>query len=260
MTQTVLITGASSGFGKACANLFASSGWKLILVARRKERLQEFKQHFASTDKIHLLPLDIQDQKAVQERIHQLPKEFQTIDLLINNAGLALGLEPAQRANLEDWETMINTNIKGLVYLTHTILPMMVTQGHGQIINVGSIAGNWPYPGGNVYGATKAFVKQFTNNLRADLLGTSIKVTNIEPGLAESEFSIVRFHGDQEKAAKVYEGTNPLTPQDIAEIIYWVASTPKHLNINRIEVMPISQSWGALPVHRKLTKEESNDE
>jgi len=181
----------------------------------------------------------------------ELPNEFRKIDALINSAGLALGMQPAQGADLEDWEAMVDTNIKGLIYTTKAILPDMVERGQGHIINLGSVAGNWPYPGGNVYGGTKAFVRQFSLNLRADLHGTGVRVTNIEPGLAETEFSVVRFHGDKEKADSVYAGMTPLTAADIAETIYWTVSRPPHVNINTIEIMPVAQSWGPFPIHRE---------
>lgn len=246
-----LITGASSGFGESCARRFAKEGWNLILAARRDERIRKLKQELNKICEVYLLKLDVQDLIAVQQAIQNLPKEFQEIEVLINNAGLALGLEPAHRADLNDWETMINTNIKGLIYCTRTVLPLMVQQNHGHIINIGSIAGNWPYPGGNVYGASKAFVQQFSRNLRSDLLGTKIRVTNIEPGLAETEFSIVRFKGDKAKANQVYKGATPLYGEDIAEIAYWVTSLPPHVNINSVEVMPTDQAWGPLSVSRK---------
>jgi 3-hydroxy acid dehydrogenase/malonic semialdehyde reductase len=172
------------------------------------------------------------------------------VDVLVNNAGLALGLEPAQAADLDDWETMVDTNIKGLMYCTRAILPGMVERKRGHVVNVGSIAGAWPYPGGNAYGATKAFVAQFSRNLRADLLGKNIRVTDVEPGLAETEFSVVRFKGDQERADKVYTGTQPLTGVDIAEIVHWVVSLPAHVNVNSVEVMPTGQAWGPLAIHR----------
>lgn len=244
------ITGASSGFGESCARRFAKEGWNLILAARRVERIRKLKQELNKICEVHLLKLDVQDLIAVQQVIKHLPKEFKEIEVLINNAGLALGLEPAHRADLNDWETMINTNIKGLIYCTHTVLPLMVQQNRGHIINIGSIAGNWPYPGGNVYGATKAFVQQFSRNLRADLLGTKIRITNIEPGLAETEFSIVRFKGDKAKANQVYKGVTPLCGEDIAEIAYWVISLPPHVNINSVEVMPTDQAWGPLSVSK----------
>ncbi|MFO7752379.1 MAG: SDR family NAD(P)-dependent oxidoreductase, partial [Desulfobacteraceae bacterium] len=173
------------------------------------------------------------------------------VDVLVNNAGLALGLEPAHRADLSDWEEMVDTNIKGLMYCTRALLPSMAKKGSGHIVNIGSIAGTYPYPGGNAYGASKAFVKQFSRNLRADLAGTGIKVTNIEPGLAETEFSIVRFKGDRDKAAKVYENTEPLVAEDIAQTVFWVVSTPSRVNINSVEIMPVCQAWGPLSVTRK---------
>jgi len=200
---------------------------------------------------VHIITLDVQDRHAVQAELVGLPEAFQNIDVLINNAGLALGLEPAHEANLDEWETMVDTNVKGLMYCTHSLLPGMVERNRGHIINISSVAGNWPYPGGNVYGATKAFVKLFSQNLRSDLFGTQIRVTNIEPGLAESEFSLVRFRGDVKKATQVYEGTEPLTPDDIANIIHWVVSLPAHVNINCIEVMPTCQTWGPFAIQRK---------
>ncbi len=251
MTQTILITGATSGFGKACAELFGQHGWKLILTGRRGDRLAELRDKLGKS-KVHAAVFDVRDRRQAEEMVAGLPAEFREIDLLLNNAGLALGLGPAQEASLDEWETMVDTNIKGLLYMTRLILPGMVARGRGHVINLGSIAASWPYPGGNTYGATKAFVQQFSRNLRVDLRGTGIRVTNIEPGLAESEFSVVRFGGDKEKAAKVYEGTEPLTPIDIAEIIYWTASRPAHVNINCIEVMPVCQSWEGFAVSRRL--------
>lgn len=249
MTRTILITGATAGFGKACAELFAAQGWRLILFGRRGERLEEIKKK-SKNPNIHTSVLDVRDRTQVQDTISRIPAEFKNIDVLVNNAGLALGLEPAHEADLDDWDAMIDTNIKGLCYMTRAVLPGMVERKSGHIINMGSVAGNWPYPGGNAYGATKAFVKQFTHNLLADLVGTPIRVTNIEPGLAETEFSVVRFHGDREKAEKVYEGTQPLTGKDIAEIVYWVVTAPAHVNINSVEVMPVCQSWAPFAIHR----------
>jgi NADP-dependent 3-hydroxy acid dehydrogenase YdfG len=193
----------------------------------------------------------VRDRAQVEKMVKNLPDSHADIDLLVNNAGLALGIKPAQDADLDDWDTMVDTNIKGLMYMTHALLPKMVSRGKGHIINMGSIAGSWPYPGGNAYGATKAFVEQFSNNLRADLHGTGIRVSNVEPGLAESEFSVVRFHGDRQKADAVYEGTQPLTPKDIAEVVYWLADRPPHVNINRLEVMPVCQSWAPFAIDRK---------
>jgi NADP-dependent 3-hydroxy acid dehydrogenase YdfG len=251
MEKVVFITGASAGFGESCARLFVKNGFKLILCARRGDRLIKLQRDLGGSEKVYIISLDVRNRDAVNTAIGELPDKFKAIDILINNAGLALGLSPAHEADLEDWETMIDTNIKGLIYLTRNILPGMVAKKQGHIINVGSTAGNWPYPGGNVYGATKSFVKQFSMNLRADLLGTNIRVTNIEPGLAETEFSIVRFKGDTERASKVYEGAQPLTGEDIAEIALWISSLPGHVNINSIEVMPTSQAWGPIAIHRK---------
>ncbi len=249
MDKTILITGATSGFGESCAELFAGKGWRLIISGRRMERLHDLKARFPDAW-IHCAQLDVRVRQQVDELVSGLPPEFKDIDVLCNNAGLALGLEPAHKADLDDWEQMIDTNIKGVCYLTRAVLPGMVDRKSGHIINIGSVAGTWPYPGGNAYGASKAFVKQFSNNLRADLLGTNIRVTNIEPGLAETEFSLVRFHGDRERASDVYQGTQPLTGADIADIVYWVTSVPSHVNINTVEVMPVCQSWAPFAVHR----------
>ena len=249
--QCVFITGASAGFGKACAEKFSTQGWRLILAARRMRRLDELKATLNDPSRVHTVQLDVRDRGQVQAAIEALPEAFGEIDVLINNAGLALGLETAVEADLGDWETMLDTNIKGLLYCTRMILPGMVARGCGHIINIGSIAGNWPYPGGNVYGATKAFVQQFSRNLRADLLTDHIRVTNIEPGLAESEFSVVRFKGNREKARQVYRDCDPLLPRDIAEISYWVVQQPARVNINSVEVMPTCQAWGPLAVHRQ---------
>lgn len=250
MRKTACITGATSGFGKACAEIFAEKGWNLVLSGRRAERLQELKENLADVE-VHTAVCDVRDKIQVQAMIGELPESHGVIDLLINNAGLALGMKPAQEADLEDWETMVDTNIKGLMYMTRALLPAMVARGQGHVVNMGSIAGSWPYPGGNAYGGTKAFVEQFSNNLRADLHGTGVRVSNVEPGMAESEFSVVRFQGDQKKADAVYEGTEPLTPKDIAEIVYWIADRPSHVNINRVEVMPVCQSWNPFAIHRK---------
>ncbi len=250
MQKTILITGATAGFGLACSNRFAEEGWKLIIAGRRGERLEEFKSAHPDVP-IHSMVLDVRDRAGVEQSIAELPEQFSTIDVLVNNAGLALGLSESQEADMDDWETMVDTNIKGLLYITRAILPGMVQRDQGHIINLGSVAGNYPYPGGNVYGGTKAFVKQFSNNLLTDLVKTRIRVTNIEPGLAESEFSIVRFHGDTDKAKQVYQGTKPLTPEDIANIVYWVTNVPQHVNINTVEVMPVCQSCGPFLIHRE---------
>jgi len=247
--RTVMITGATSGFGEACARKFASAGDKLVLFARRMDRLEKLKQSLAVP--VHIVRLDVRDRQSVERTLSSLPPEFSEIDILLNNAGLSLGLEPAYQTDLDDWETMVETNIKGLMYFTRLVLPGMVERNRGHIINLGSIAASYPYPGGNVYGATKAFVKQFSLNLKADLLGTAVRVTDIEPGLAQTEFSLVRFKGDVEKAEGVYKGTTPISAQDIAEIIFWVSNLPAHVNINLLEVMPVCQSFGFFAVDRR---------
>ena len=248
--QTVFITGASSGFGAACARIFARPGSRLVLTARRVDPLIRLQDELSASCDVHIIPLDVRDREAVQGALEGLPERFRGIDVLINNAGLALGLEPAQRVDLEDWETMVDTNIKGLMYCTRFVLPGMVARNRGHIVNISSTAGAWPYPGGNVYGGTKAFVTQFSRNLRCDLLGTRVRVTCIQPGMAETEFSAVRFKGDREKADKVYEGTEPLTAADIAETVAWVVDRPPHVNINTLEVMSIDQAWGPFAIHR----------
>ena len=250
MSRTVFITGATSGFGLAAARRFVADGWKVVATGRRHERLQALVDELGASN-VHPACFDVRDATAMGAALDALPEGFADIDVLVNNAGLALGLEGADRADLDDWETMIDTNIKGLCYLTRCLLPAMVARDRGHIVNLGSIAGTYPYPGGNVYGATKAFVKQFSRNLLADLVHTRIRVTNIEPGLAESESSIVRFHGDRDKADAVYRGTQPLTPADIAEIVHWVTSVPPHVNICSVEVMPVCQGFGPLAVHRQ---------
>ncbi|PAF47958.1 NAD(P)-dependent oxidoreductase [Helicobacter sp. 12S02232-10] len=245
--MVVFISGASAGFGKAISKKFAQEGHYVIATARRKEKLQELQKELG--EMCQIIASDINDTSMIENALKKLPQEFQQIDLLINNAGLALGLESAEKTSVSDWEKMIATNINALIKLTHLLLPQMVERKKGHIINIGSIAGTYPYPGGNVYGATKAFVKQFSLNLRADLYDKNIRVTNIEPGLCGgSEFSLVRFKGDAFKAQKVYENTHPLLPEDIAETIWWVANLPEHININRIEMMPTTQAPAALNV------------
>ncbi|PPE74242.1 NADP-dependent 3-hydroxy acid dehydrogenase [Solimonas fluminis] len=245
----VFITGASSGFGAAIARRFAASGHRLVLAARRIERLRELAA--ALPVPTHLVGLDVRDNAAVEAAVASLPAEFAEVDLLVNNAGLALGLAPAHQASLEDWERMVDTNIKGLMYVTRALLPGMTQRRRGHVVNLGSIAGEWPYPGGNVYGGTKAFVRQFSLNLRADLLGTGLRVTDIEPGLAGgTEFSNVRFHGDDARAASVYAGVTPLSPEDVAETVHWVATLPAHVNVNTLSLMPVCQAFGPLAIHR----------
>jgi len=250
-TQTIFITGASSGFGAACARFFATGGNRLVLAARRIDPLLALKQELEGKAEIHIIPLDVRDREAVRGAVESLPERFREIDVLLNNAGLALGLEPAHKVNLDDWDTMVDTNIKGLTYCTRFILPGMVARNRGHIVNISSTAGAWPYPGGNVYGGTKAFVTQFSRNLRCDLLGTKVRVTCIQPGMAETEFSKVRFKGDETAAAKVYEGAEALTADDIAETVAWVVNRPAHVNINTLEVMSIDQAWGPFAIHRE---------
>ena len=249
--KTILITGATSGFGKATAERFAGPAWRLILIGRRADRLASIKKELIKKTDVLTFTLDVCNRSKVTALFKSLPQEYSCIDVLLNNAGLALGLEPAYETNLDDWDTMIDTNVKGLVYCTRAILPGMVKRNSGLIINIGSISGNWPYPGGNVYGATKAFVQQFSRNLRSDLLGTNVRVTNIEPGMAETEFSIVRFKGDRQKARKFYENTKSLSAADIANIVWWLTNLPEHVNINQIEVMPTCQAWGSFAVYRE---------
>jgi len=246
MTKTILITGATSGFGKGCAEYFAGQGWQLILTGRRTERLEQLQKQLGKAVR-QIITLDVRSREEVFEKLGSLTD----IDVLLNNAGLALGLPPSWEVDLDDWETMVDTNIKGLMYCTRALLPLMVKQDSGHIVNIGSTAGAWPYPGGNVYGGTKAFVQQFSRNLRADLLGSKVRVTNLAPGMAESEFSEVRFKGDVESAAKVYQGVEALRPEDIAETVFWIVNRPAHVNINAIEVMPVGQAWGPLAVHRE---------
>lgn len=249
--MTILVTGASVGFGAAIARKFAKENNKVIALARREDKLKEL-QNELGVDKCQIIAVDICDIEAIKKAINNLRDDFKNIDVLVNNAGLALGLCSADKADMSDWERMIEVNILSLVRLTRILLPQMTANKHGHIINIGSIAGSYPYPGSNVYGASKAFVKQFSLNLRADLSDKNIRVTNIEPGLSGgSEFSLVRFKGDKEAANKVYEDANPLLPEDIAEAVFWAATQPKHVNINRIEMMPVMQASSALSVHKR---------
>lgn len=245
----ILVTGATAGFGESITRRFIANGHKVIATGRREERLKTLKDELG--ENLYTAQLDVRNRAAIEELIAGLPADWQAIDVLVNNAGLALGLEPAHKANIEDWEDMIDTNNKGLVYMTRAVLPGMVERNRGHVINIGSVAGAWPYAGGNVYGATKAFVRQFSLNLRTDLHGTALRVTDIEPGLVGgTEFSNVRFKGDDAKAEKAYENTQALTPEDVTEAVWWVATLPKHVNINTTEIMPVSQSFAGLNVHR----------
>ena len=248
--KTILITGATAGFGAAFARRFVQDGHRVIATGRRVERLSELAAELGE----RLLPvqLDVTDKAAVAGFLASLPEAWRAIDVLVNNAGLALGISPAWEARLEDWDTMIATNITGLVHVTRAVLPGMVERNSGVILNLGSVAGEYPYPGGHVYGGSKAFVRQFSLNLRADLVGKNIRVTDIEPGMVSgSEFSKVRFGGDESKAAAVYAGTQSLTPEDIAETASWIVSLPAHMNINRIEMMPTCQASGPFAVKRE---------
>jgi NADP-dependent 3-hydroxy acid dehydrogenase YdfG len=254
--KTVLITGASSGFGKATAKLLASKGFKLILVARRLEELEKLKTDINT--EIYIAKVDVRDNTQVINFFQDIPAEFKNIDVLVNNAGLAKGLDSSAEANIEDWDVMVDTNIKGLLYMTRTYLDIAKATNSGHIVNIGSVAGTIPYKGGNVYGATKSFVRQFSKNLRTDLLGTNIRVTNIEPGMAETEFSNVRFNGDSAKAKKAYEGMRALTAEDIAETIAWVIEQPLRVNIDNVEIMPIDQTYGGMAINRMNNQKVKN--
>ena len=248
MSKTVLITGATSGFGKASVQRFANAGWSVIATGRRAERLQQLVDELGA-DKVHPAAFDIRDAAAMDTALSALPGAFKNIDLLINNAGLALGTSPAQKSDLDQWNTMIDTNIRALTTMTHKLLPGLIER-KGAIINISSVAASYPYPGGNVYGGSKAFVVQFSLGLRSDLHGTGVRVTCVEPGMAETEFTLVRTKGNQEASDTLYKGANPMTSEDIADTLLWIASLPPHMNINRIELMPVNQSFSPFQVHR----------
>lgn len=246
----VFVSGATAGFGEAIAKRFARDGARLVICGRRADRLDTLAKQLGVPT--HAITLDVRDRSAVEAAVAAIPPAFSEIDLLVNNAGLALGLEPAHRASLDQWEQMVDTNIKGLLTLTRAVLPGMVARGRGHVINIGSTAGEWPYPGANVYGATKAFVRQFTLNLRADLYQTPVRVSDVEPGLAGgTEFSNVRFSGDDARAAKVYEGTQALSADDVADTVHWVATRPPHVNVNTLSLTPVCQGFGPVAVHRR---------
>jgi 3-hydroxy acid dehydrogenase/malonic semialdehyde reductase len=247
-TLTVFVTGATAGFGEAVCKRFAEAGARVIGTGRRMDRLEKLQKEIG--ERCHVAALDVTDRRAVEKVVADLPAAFRNVNVAIANAGLALGLDLADEAKLEDWEVMIDTNINGLLYTIKALLPTMVARDEGHIVLLGSVAGDYPYPGGNVYGATKAFVKQFALNLRADLLGRNIRVTNIEPGMAETEFSQVRLKGDVEKAAATYRGLKPMSAEDIAETIFWSCILPRHLNINRMQMMPVMQAFGGFAVKR----------
>ena len=247
MQKIALITGATAGFGNSSVKEFIENGWKVVATGRREERLLALKEQFGEA--LHTLTFDIQNSTQINEAIDSLPSNFKNIDLLINNAGLALGTAAAQECDLEQWNTMVDTNIRGLMSLTHKVLPTLIEQ-RGAVINISSVAASYPYPGGNVYGGTKAFVVQFSLGLRSDLHGTGVRVTCVGPGMSETEFTLVRTKGDQSASDKLYEGANPMTGEDIAKTLYWIATLPPHMNINRVELMPVNQSFSPFQVHR----------
>ena len=248
MPRTILITGATAGFGAAAVRRFLDDGWRVIATGRRAERLQALAEAHGS-DRLHTAAFDIRDPAAMEAALGALPDAFRGIDVLVNNAGLALGTAAAQQADLAQWRQMIDTNVTALATLTHRLLPTLIER-RGAIINISSIAGSYPYPGGNVYGGTKAFVTQFSLGLRSDLHGTGVRVTSIEPGMAETEFTLVRTGGDQSASDRLYAGAQPMTAEDIAAQIHYVATLPPHLNINRLEIMPVTQSFAGFQVHR----------
>ncbi|HZH47102.1 MAG TPA: SDR family NAD(P)-dependent oxidoreductase [Roseococcus sp.] len=247
----ILVTGATAGFGLSIAHRFAGGGARVIAAGRRAERLEALRDELGA-ERVWPLVLDVRDRAAVEAAIAGLPPEWAAIDVCVNNAGLARGLAPAQEADLDDWDAMVDTNVKGLMYVTRAVLPGMVARDRGHVVNIGSTAGEFPYPGGNAYGATKAFVRQFSLNLRADLWGTQVRVTDIEPGLVGgTEFSNVRFAGDDARAASIYAGAEPLTPDDVTEAVHWVTHLPARVNINVLQMMPVGQSFGPLRVDKK---------
>ena len=246
--KTLLVTGASAGFGAAIAAKFAENGWRVVAFARRADRLQQLVERFG-TGCVHTAAFDIRDEAALRAALDALPDGFRNIDLLVNNAGLALGTAKAQACDLEQWRQMIDTNVTALSVVTRLLLPRLIER-RGTIVNISSISGSYPYTGGNVYGGSKAFVTQFSHGLRCDLHGTGVRVTNIEPGMAETEFTLVRTGGDRSASDKLYAGVRPITAGDIADTVWWVANLPPHLNVNRIEVMPVNQSAAGLQVHR----------
>ena len=248
--RIALVTGATSGFGRAVALRLLAGGARVIATGRRRDRLDELAAQ-AGADRLFTLVLDVTEKDCGEKLLAALPEDFAAIDILFNNAGLALGLGPAHQADLEEWETMIETNVTGVVRIAHAVLPGMVARGRGHVINVASIAATYPYPGGNVYGGTKAFVRQFSLGLRADLLGTPVKVTSLAPGACETEFSQVRFGGDKDKAAAVYQGMKPLSADDVAQTVEAVLRLPEHLNVNTIEIMPVAQAFAPLAMARK---------
>jgi serine 3-dehydrogenase len=245
--KTAIVTGATSGIGEATTRALAGAGWQVIVTGRRADRLAPLVEEFGGL--IHPAVFDIRDEAALESALAALPENFRGIDLLVNNAGLALGTAPAQRADLDQWRTMIDTNVTALVGITHRLLPGLIER-RGSIVNLSSVAATYPYTGGNVYGGTKAFVHQFTLGLRADLHGTGVRVSAIEPGMVETEFTLVRTGGDQGASDTLYGGADPMTAEDIAATVLWIASLPPHLNINLLELMPVSQSFAGFQVAR----------
>jgi len=249
--RIVLVTGATAGFGRAIAQRFVADGARVVAAGRRAEKLGALANELG--ERLHTVVLDVRNRAAVEAAVATLPPGFADIDVLVNNAGLSIGLEPAQSADLDDWETVVDTNVKGLLYMTRTVLAGMVSRNRGHVVNLGSIAAQVPYPGGNVYGATKAFVHQFSLNLRADLLGTNVRVSDIQPGLCGgTEFSNVRFRGDDAKAEALYANTTPLSADDVADAVHWVATRPAHVNINAVQMMPVMQAFAPLAVERTI--------
>lgn len=246
---TALVTGASAGIGEACATALAQAGARLVLAGRRRDRLEALAAKLPTPS--HVIELDVRSRGEVEATLSSLPAPFGEVDILINSAGLGLGLEPAHLASLDDWDAMIDTNCKGLVYVTRALLPGMVQRNRGHVVNLGSVAATYPYPGGNVYGASKAFVHQFSQNLKADLVGTRVRVTDVQPGMVETDFSVVRFRGDTERARKVYEGMTPLSAEDIADIVLFCVTRPAHVNLNVVEVMPADQGFGPFNIKRR---------
>jgi 3-hydroxy acid dehydrogenase/malonic semialdehyde reductase len=251
--RIAFITGATSGIGAACARRFVAEGAKVVVTGRREERLAELSRELG--DACHVIVLDVRERETVERAFADLPADFAAVDVLVNAAGGALGLGKVDQARVEDWDEMIATNVRGLALVTRAAIPGMIARRRGHIVNLGSVAGSHSYPGGNVYGATKAFVERFSSNLRADLLGHPIRVTNIEPGMVETEFSLVRFGGDRAKAGAVYAGMKPLVAEDIADLVHFAVTRPAHVNLNRLEVMPVDQALGPFAVHREPTKD-----
>ena len=254
---TVAVTGASAGFGYEICKVLAANNFQVIAIARREQKLQELAKLYPNN--IYPLPLDVTDKAQVDSFKDKLPEHLKKIDVLVNNAGLALGVDRAQNCSLEEWNTMIDTNVKGLVAMTHALLPAMIERNCGYIINLGSTAGSWPYVGGNVYGATKAFVEQFSRNLRCDTQGSALKVTVIKPGLcSDTEFSYVRLHQDEQKVKAIYENTQSILPSDIANTVLYLVNMPAHVNVNEIEMMPVCQTYGGLSVTKNLKLDKNN--